>query len=336
MYKTRYYLILLLLCLSFNSLSSLFADDSIWETRGESPRGELTLTFLGDTMAHDVNFIIKDFSVVYDGVKDILLSDDLTFSNLEAPVDETLPYKTYPRFNIHRDYVQATIDAGIEVFPLANNHSLDQGVEGVYQTLGSLMILRDENDMKIHFSGTRGNKEQEYKPVEIRKKGWRIGFISVTQFLNGYSRTPYVYIMNYNNKDDAKTFLSFVKETAGDYDLFIISYHAGGEYKLEPEPEKVEYFRKLINAGADIVYGHHPHVLQPYEKISVQGSTKLILYSMGNFISGQRWSREPYDLEHYRSYTGDSIILRTGIVDTENGPSVQKIEPILITNHIND
>jgi poly-gamma-glutamate synthesis protein (capsule biosynthesis protein) len=113
-----------------------------------SPKEKLTLSFLGDTMAHDVNFRIKDFSVVYEGIKDILLADDLTFSNLEIPVDEKIPYKTYPQFNVHREYVQAVIDAGIDVFPLANNHSLDQSIEGIYQTLGSMMILRDENEMK--------------------------------------------------------------------------------------------------------------------------------------------------------------------------------------------
>jgi hypothetical protein len=297
---------------------------------------KLILSFLGDTMAHDVNFRIKDYSVVYKGVRRILLSDDLTFSNLEAPVDEHLPYKTYPCFNIHRDYVQAAIDAGIDVFPLANNHSLDQDEEGVYRTLGSLMILRDENDMNIYFSGTRGNSRREYTPVEIRKKGFKIGFISVTQFLNGYSRTPYVHIVNYKNKNDAQSFLSFVKNNADTYDLFIVSYHAGKEYALYPEKEKIDYFRQLIRAGADIVYGHHPHVLQPYEEIVVEGCRKLILYSMGNFISGQRWASTPYELEHYRSYTGDSLITTVKVVNTKNGPSIQDINNILITNHIND
>jgi hypothetical protein len=64
------------------------------------PENTITLTFPGDIMVHDV--------------KDVLLANDLSFSNLEAPVDEKLPYKTYPRFNIIRDYVQTVIEAGVD------------------------------------------------------------------------------------------------------------------------------------------------------------------------------------------------------------------------------
>lgn len=301
-----------------------------------APHESLNLSFLGDIMAHEVNFRIKKFAVVYEHIKRFLLADDLTFSNLEAPVDEKLPYKPYPRFNVHSDYVQAVIDAGIEVFPLANNHSLDQNVDGIYRTLGSMMILRDDTEMNIHFSGTRGNIHREFVPVEIRKNGWRIGFISVTHFLNGYVRSPNVYIVNFYNKKEADTFAAFVENVADNYDLFIISFHAGGEYLLDPEEEKIMYFRRLIHAGADIIYGHHPHVLQPYEIIESQGCKKLILYSMGNFISGQRWSSVPYDLSHYRSNTGDSLILTAEIEHTGSGPSVKDMTIIPITNHINE
>ena len=100
-------------CLLIFCFSSVFAD----------PGTSLSLSFLGDLMAHIENFRIEDYSVVYEDIRPILISDDLTFSNLETPVDEKLPYKGYPRFNIHKEYVQAAINAGIDVFPLANNHS---------------------------------------------------------------------------------------------------------------------------------------------------------------------------------------------------------------------
>jgi hypothetical protein len=300
------------------------------------PAEKLTISFVGDTMAHDVNFVIKDFSVVYDHIKEILLSDDLTFSNLEAPVDEKLPYRTYPAFNMHREYVQAVIDGGVDVFSLANNHTLDQGVDGVYHTLGSLMMLRDTNNMEVYFSGTRGNISREFKPIEIRKKGWRIGFIAVTQFLNCCRSSPYVHIVNYYIKNQADAFLSLVRKESKKYDLFIISYHAGIEYKLMPDKKKEDFFRECIRAGAHIVFGHHPHVLQPYEVIEENSQKRLVMYSMGNFISGQRWCREPFDVGHYRSYTGDSLILTVELKFHSFGPTVENIEPVLITNHINE
>jgi hypothetical protein len=301
-----------------------------------TPEEKLTISFVGDTMAHDVNFVIKDFSVVYDNIREILLSDDLTFSNLEAPVDEHIPYRTYPAFNIHREYVQAVIDGGIDVFSLANNHTLDQGVEGVYHTLGSLMMLRDTNNMDVYFSGTRGNINKKFKPIEIRKKGWRIGFIAVTQFLNCCHSSPYVHTVNYYIKTQADAFLSLIREESKKYDLFIISYHAGIEYRFTPDKKKIDYFRECIKAGAHIVFGHHPHVLQPYETIEIENQKRLILYSMGNFISGQRWCREPFDIEHYRSYTGDSLILTIQLGFHSSKPTIEKVTPVLITNHINE
>ncbi|MBN1695946.1 MAG: CapA family protein [Spirochaetales bacterium] len=301
-----------------------------------APDETLTISFIGDTMAHDVNFVIKNYAVVYENIKDILHSDDLTFSNLEAPVDEKRPYRTYPAFNIHREYVQAVIEGGIEVFSLANNHTLDQGVEGLYQTLGSLLLLRDSNNMEVYFSGIRGNTKKPFESVEIRKKGWRIGFIAVTQFLNTARSSPYVHMVNYYVKSQADAFLAFIRKESVKYDLFIVSFHAGIEYKLLPDKVKADYFRQCIDAGAHIVFGHHPHVLQPYEIVGTGNRKRLIMYSMGNFISGQRWCRKPFEPEHYRSYTGDSLILTVDVTFGRDGASVETVTPVLITNHINE
>ena len=102
----------------------------------------LKLSFIGDVMAHDVNFNMKDFSVMYENVAEYLLADDLTFGNLEFPIDNSLPYSTYPNFNVHSEYVEAVINAGVDVFSLANNHSNDQGISGVLATLDSAKNLQ--------------------------------------------------------------------------------------------------------------------------------------------------------------------------------------------------
>jgi len=81
---------------------------------GQDPPAELLLGFVGDIMAHNVNYHMADYSRIYDGVSGILRSDDLTFANLEFPVDPALPQMTYPRFNNHPAYVRAAVEAGIE------------------------------------------------------------------------------------------------------------------------------------------------------------------------------------------------------------------------------
>ncbi len=300
------------------------------------PESDLRLTFLGDLMAHDVNFRINDFSVVYDQVKDILRSDDCTFTNLEAPVNEKEPYYTYPAFNMRRDYVQAAIDAGIDVFSLANNHSFDRGLGGIIQTISSLIVLKENKKLDLYYSGIRANKDVEFKPITIKKKGWKIGFIAVTQFLNTLLRNDYVHIVDYRRESEASQFIDYIKTVSREYDLLIVSYHGDIEYSLVPDPKKTEFFDRLVQAGCHIVYGHHPHVLQPFKSVSVNGNNRLIMYSMGNFISGQRWGLEPFDANSSRAYTGDSVMLSIGVDYANNNPDITIKKSYIITNHINE
>ena len=91
----------------------------------------LVLTFGGDIMAHTPNFSMADYSMIYADIEEIIQNDDLTFANLETPVHDGRPYENYPTFNVQPPYAQAAIDAGFDVFSLANNHSNDQGLEGM-------------------------------------------------------------------------------------------------------------------------------------------------------------------------------------------------------------
>jgi hypothetical protein len=300
------------------------------------PTEELRLDFVGDLMAHDVNFRMNDYFVIYDDVKDILLADDCTFANLEAPVNEKEPFQTYPRFNINRSYVKAAISAGIDAFSLSNNHSFDREKTGIVQTLCSLLMLEDTAEHRIYYSGISLYPRCGPNSVTIRKKGWKIGFCAVTQFLNITQTRPYIYIVEYLNENKTREFIDFVKRESKLYDLFIISIHADVEFNREPDPRKKDFFRKLIQAGCDIVYSHHPHVLQPYENIEVDGQNGLVMYSMGNFISGMRWGSEPYKIDSYQSDTGDSIILPVTVHFSKGHVECVPKKPILITNHINE
>ncbi len=166
--------------------------------QGPAPRPErLLLTFLGDLMAHGVNFRAPDYAAAYLPVRAFLRRDNLTFANLETPVDPSRECSSYPQFNVGLDYLAAAVEAGIEVFSLANNHSFDQGREGLAATIASLQAAGRGSFRRIWYAGTRAGLGEEFRPVEILVGGWRIGFLAAVQELNLPLPAAYVLRVDY-------------------------------------------------------------------------------------------------------------------------------------------
>ena len=324
---------------------------SCTSTSKASKTSELTLSFSGDIMAHDVNFKMKDYNRIYDDIRDILLNDDLTFGNVETPICEERPLSTFPFFNVHRNYLRAAIAGGFDVFSFANNHTNDQGIQGIDGTIKSFNALKKEYKNKELFSSGLKNKEDEdFKPVLIEKKGWKILFLSVTEHINSHDKSKHRLYYSEPSKAGRKKLVSTIKKMKEENpcDIFILSLHLSEEeYGLKVLEGKKTWFRALAAAGADVVWAHHPHVLQDWELSEVEllneetpdSSSKLkknafFMYSMGNFISGQRWKVNYADPAYYREYTGDSIIMQLRLKKT-NGILQPEIEakPILITNY---
>lgn len=303
----------------------------------------LKFSFIGDIMAHDVNFMMKDFSVMYENVAEYLLSDDLTFGNLEFPIDNSLPYSTYPNFNVHNEYVEAVINAGVDVFSLANNHSNDQGSGGVMATIDSVKMLQRKYDKaehrKIYFSGLRQTAFDGLDVQIICKNNLRIAFVSVTEVLNIYNESRHKVQFYYYNKEYRREFTEKVAEIKNrtKCDLFVLSVHtAEPEYVRKTTDLRKEYFRGLAESGADIIWAHHPHVVQAWEKYITQDKREvLIMYSMGNFISGQRYRMNYKNPGAFREYTGDSYILKVAVSrGWYNKKFEYKLVPIQITTKV--
>lgn len=295
--------------------------------------GTFRLTFLGDIMAHEVNWRMADYRDIYRGVEDVLLSDDLTVANLEFPVDPTQPVSGYPFFNARPDYVRAAVEEGVDAFSVANNHAFDGREEGVFQTLRSIASVRASARRPVIFSGIRGNDKAPFLPVSLTVRGVRVGFVAVSQFLNEPDGGRYVNVVDYQDAGSAERFLSFVRDASPLFDLFIVSYHGDREYRQDPDPRKREFFHRVLESGAHIVYGHHPHVVQGFEVVRVGGSRRLALYSMGNFISGMTWGLDPAAPE--AAPTGESYLLSVDIARDREGVSVTRVEPIPIANYRN-
>lgn len=295
-------------------------------------RNTLLLTFVGDIMAHEINFRMPDFTRIYDGVRRYTTRDDLSFANLEFPVRPNEPYASYPAFSVQTPYVEAAVAGGFEVFSLANNHSDDHGLPGIRSTAEALESLA--GTARIHYSGLRSDPSAPFEPVTIGVRDWIVGFLAVTEFINTWRQNPHVHIVSLRSRSARERLIRTVEEHAARYDLFVLSYHGGDEYSLMPRQSKVGFFRELAHAGADVVWGHHPHVLQPWERVDIDGESRFIFYSTGNFISGQRSWLSPYQLDHYRAHTGDSALFRLRARRRDYRVELELDELVPITNYL--
>ncbi len=298
-------------------------------------RQVLRLTFLGDIMGHDVNFLMNDYRDIYRGVEDLFLADDLTVGNLEFPVEPTLPVSGYPFFNASRQYLQAAVDAGIDCFALANNHAFDQRLEGIFQTLRVTASVRAPAGRPLAFSGIRGNTRAPFAARTIRVRGLRVGFLAATQFLNDRAGAPWVHVVDHDDPGAAERFLELVRRESGRHDLLIVSYHGGSEYAAHPGPGLRQFFLRLAESGAQVVLGHHPHVAQGWQLVHLPAGDCLVMYSMGNFISGMTWRLSPSSPEPGMPARGESYLLRARILVTGGAASVVGAEALPIANYRN-
>ena len=307
-------------------------------TLGASVHGQgttLQLTFAGDLMIHTANYLTRDYGGIYASIEPYLKKDDLSFANLEFPIDPSRSFSSYPRFNGSPEYLEAAVEAGIDVFSLANNHAFDQGRDGVFQTLRVLSKSGEQSHRRLYAGGIRGNLQEPFEPVEIRCRGLRIGFLAISQMVNVPMPHFYVNIVDYRNRRHREYFLPYIEERAPRYDLFILSYHGGREYSRKAEEAKLRFFECLLEAGVDIVWAHHPHVVQPHRLVEREDGTGLIMPSTGNLISGMLIGLKPEEPKHELAWTVDSALWLVTVRVEEGRAAVQRVVPVPIANCTN-
>ncbi|WP_424245955.1 poly-gamma-glutamate synthesis protein (capsule biosynthesis protein) [Elusimicrobium posterum] len=294
------------------------------------------LTFAGDLMAHDSNTRMKDYSLIYKGIKEITLADDLSFLNVETPVYDEKDFKGYPRFNVKKEYPDAAIAAGFDVFTVANNHTNDQGEDGVKATYEYFEKKRKDN---IYFAGIRKDKEDiiSYELIEV--KGWKILFAAVTEFYNKNDDSGRVDVAR-SWPAARREFKKRIKKLREDNpaDLFVLAVHSyEAEYELEVKEKRSDYFKELLAAGVDVVWGGHPHVPQRWESVKNKETgtpEKAIIYSLGNFVSGQRYKINYKHPDDHKQYTGDSFLLQFIFEEKDGKPAILNVIPVIITSHM--
>jgi poly-gamma-glutamate capsule biosynthesis protein CapA/YwtB (metallophosphatase superfamily) len=320
-----------LLCLLLAAVASTAATAA---PRAASGRRVLTLSFVGDLMMHGANRDAGDYRAVYRAVEDLLRGDDLTFANLEFPIDPARPYADFPAFNGTPAYLQAAVDAGVDAFSLANNHAFDGAEEGILQTLRALDRAGRVAGRTLYRAGTRANPGSPFAAARFEVGGARISFLSATQFLNTRAGRERVDLVDYRDRAAADAFVARVRAESLACDVLVVSYHAGVEYSAGPRSGLDAFLDRLAAAGATVVHGHHPHVMQAARFAYAGPFRRLVLPSMGNFISGQAEFLDPFTGGGaVAPGTGDSAIVRVRVLCGGGWATVLAVEPIPVAVH---
>lgn len=259
------------------------------------PLVTVEIAMIGDVMMHGPQLDAArrpdgtyDLGGVFDAVAPWLRDADLAIANLETVLgsEAARGYTGYPMFNSPDALLDALIDAGVDVLQTANNHSLDRGASGLQRT------LREIDARGLARTGTWATPEERRRPwTTVRVGELDVAVLASTYGTNGLTLDPDEDWMLCRLEDE--TLLADVAAARGEADLVIVGVHWGREYVHAPDPWMRDLARRLVDAGADVVMGTHPHVLQPAEVLHATDAVgrsreALVLYSLGNFVSNQR------------------------------------------------
>ena len=245
----------------------------------------------GDLLYHDIIYISAkkadgtyDFHENFEYVKPWLKQADLVLGDFEGTVNKDHYLAGYPLFNAPGEVMDAIKDAGYQVLDLAHNHILDSQIEGVVSTADAI-----EKAGMIPV-GVYTHESRDKAPLVIKEvNGIKVAILAYSYGFNGIeqsiSQEDYNRYLSDLDEDKMKAEIERAEKEA---DITIIMPQMGVEYQIEPTEEQKKLYHKMIDWGADIIFGGHPHVVEPAETVEKDGDKKLIIYSMGNFISNQR------------------------------------------------
>lgn len=264
-----------------------------WVACAQDSLLRLHLLFAGDIMGHGSQIqaaqveknVLYDYSPCFQYVEPYVKAADLSIANLEVTLPGSPPYQGYPQFRSPDDLALALRYAGFNFLATANNHSNDSGPGGLTHTLEVL-----EGYGFFHTGTFRDSLEKEAMyPLLVYKNGFRLAFLNYTYDTNGIP-TKAPTIVNEIKEDDIKRDLNVCNMLQPDATIVIM--HWGNEYETFYSNKQLQLAEKMIGWGADLIIGAHPHVVQPIKRIESSSESTLtrqalVVFSLGNFISGQ-------------------------------------------------
>lgn len=221
-------------------------------------------------------------------ISPLLRQADVRFVNLESQLSDQQGETQSPRhrmiFTGPPEGARALSAAGIDVVSTANNHAWDYGRSALFETLDHLRAAN------VRSAGTGRDLEQAYSPASITVKGFRVAVFALTHIWNQgpiekHDGRDYVAWANVDRLSKA------VAQARTANDVVLVSYHGGAEYQDAPSDLTRAFAKAMIEAGADAVIGHHPHVIQGVGFVNA----RPVFYSLGNLVFGRRpehpWTR---------------------------------------------
>lgn len=251
-------------------------------------KGTLSINFVGDICFHG---IIEDKIEIDESILQIFRSADLNCGNLESPLTNSenklkgqpIYLKGVPKNNLLFDI--------FDIYSLANNHIMDYGLEGLKETE---QFLRNSNK---YFFGAGLTRDAAEKPIIVEHKGFKLGFIGFTRYNEAKRNKPGTAPYKINRV------CQIVRKLKKEGCFVIVMPHWNYQWVDYPSPFDWRNGHKIINAGADIIVGAHPHILQGIEVYK----GKYIFHSLGNFL----FKRTKYSKESEK--LGKTIILNLTI-----------------------
>lgn len=281
-------------CIASNIPAAPVSADTVFETRKTTPAipgfsriRTVSLSAVGDILIHDKVYNSAkttdgyDFGPMFEKVKPFLEKSDITVANSESIIGgDEIGLSSYPSFNSPFEVGDALKDAGVDVVAMANNHTLDRGLPAIENAINYW------DDIGMERTGSYLSKEERDQITVMTVNDITFSFLSYTYGTNGIP-TPSGkdYLVNRIDKDLINSDLQHAKEHS---EIVVLNLHFGDEYEPFPNEYQLEIAQFAAENGADIILGHHPHVLQPPAWIETSdGRQVFVIYSLGNFLSGQ-------------------------------------------------
>ncbi|QOR36855.1 CapA family protein [Clostridium sp. 'deep sea'] len=243
----------------------------------KTTENEIHLVAVGDILlSRDVEkkMIKEGLNYPYKQVEKCFIKKDIVLGNLENPIYEgNNPVCKNSNLIFKAKNANATKlkEAGFTILNLANNHTMDYKEAGLANTMQAL----HNNGISYIGAGVKNNEAR--KPLVIEKEGYKIGFLGYSMF------SPRGYIYNKDKADICRVKDNIaieIKKAKAQCDFLVVTVHWGNEFDFFPSEKQKKLAHEIIDSGADLILGHHPHVLQGIE----QYKDKYIFYSLGNFV----------------------------------------------------
>jgi poly-gamma-glutamate capsule biosynthesis protein CapA/YwtB (metallophosphatase superfamily) len=263
----------------------------------EEPKTPTTATVhligVGDNLIHEGIYkqaqkraggVGYDFSYAYEEIEDIIRNADIASINQETVMASIFAPSSYPMFNSPQELGKHLVNIGFDVFNQANNHTIDKGAKGILSTLDFW-----DTQSAATVVGVYRNQADADRIRTVERNGVVFSFIGMTELTNGLSlpKDSEIVLERTANEERIQAQIQKAKQIS---DVVVVNAHWGVEYTHVPNQMQTTLAKKMIEWGADIILGHHPHVIQPIEYIERTDGTKgVVCYSLGNFISAQEF-----------------------------------------------